>query len=299
MTTAHYVTTGRGMDDRPIDPFDDLFEPFDIESGSGGVVPDHQPRRTVPVRTDDPLPLTTAENSGIACPACGTINHVGNRHCDSCGARLTKGQMPVAPQPMLRTTAGARALIVLAGVVLAVALLALVFNIVGGGPEETTTTTGTDTTLVTGPEVELFPIRVECTSELETYPCTALIDGDDSTSWNATEQGLGVELTFFFQPAVQITQMWMENLQDECRFLRNARIRAVEVEINDRPQLHIQNLEDTNLEPQRITLNSIRTSTVVVKITNSYVGTSCDGQEAFNELALQSVTFFGRVAPGE
>lgn len=286
------------MDDRPIDPFDDLFEPFELEGTPDGEdSPQPRQRRTVPVRADDdePRPLTTAEHSAILCPACGTVNHPGNRHCDECGARLTRSQMPVAPQPMLRTTAGARALIVLAGVVLAVALLALVFNVVGGAPEETTTTSVTQTTAA-AEQVQLTPINVDCTSELESFPCAALVDGDDATSWNAVDGGINAEVTFYFQPAVQITQMWLENLQDECRFLRNARIRAVEIEINDRPQLQIANLLDTQ-ELQRIDLNSLNTSRVVMTITNAYPGSSCGGQEPFTELALQSVSFIGRPVP--
>ncbi|MEX2322187.1 MAG: hypothetical protein WEA29_00205 [Acidimicrobiia bacterium] len=285
------------MDDRPIDPFDDLFEPFDLE-GEPDQEDAPQPRqpRTVPVSADDaPLSITTAGHSAILCPSCGTVNHSGNRHCDECGARLTRSQMPVAPQPMLRTTAGARALIVLAGVVLAVALLALVFNVVGGSPEETTTTVTTETTVATE-QVQLTPIRVECDSELPSYPCAALIDGNGETSWNAVDGGINTEVTFYFQPAVQITQMWIENLQDECRFLRNARIRAVEIEINDRPQLQIANLLDTR-EIQRIDLNSLNTSRVVMTITSAHPGSSCEGQEPFTELALQSVSFFGRPVP--
>ncbi|HUG74288.1 MAG TPA: hypothetical protein VMM81_01240 [Acidimicrobiia bacterium] len=287
------------MDDRPIDPFDDLFEPFDLEGESDQEeAPQPGERRTVPVRADDgdePRPITTAEHSAVLCPSCGTVNDPGNRHCDECGARLTRSQMPVAPQPMLRTTAGARALIVLAGVVLTVALLALVFNVVGGSPEETTTTVTTETT-VAAEQVQLTPIRVECESELPSYPCTALIDGDSETSWNAVDGGINTEVTFYFQPAVQITQMWIENLQDECRFLRNARIRAVEIEINDRPQLQIANLLDTR-EIQRIDLNSLNTSRVVMTITSAHPGSSCEGQEPFTELALQSVSFFGRPVP--
>lgn len=287
------------MDDRPIDPFDDLFEPFDLE-GEPDPEEAPQPRepRTVPVRADDgdqPRPITTAEHSAVLCPSCGTVNHPGNRHCDECGARLTRSQMPVAPQPMLRTTAGARALIVLAGVVLAVALLALIFNVVGGAPPETTTTTITQTTAPTE-QVQLTPLRADCTSDLPSYPCEALIDGNDETSWNALDGGIGVEITFLFNPPVQITQIWIQNLQEECRFLRNARIRAVEIEINDNPQLKIVNLLDTP-DLQRVDLNSLNTSRVVMTVTSAYPGQSCEGQEPFTELALQSVSFYGRPVP--
>jgi hypothetical protein len=287
------------MDDNPkIDTFDDLFEPFGLDGEPDP--PDGsrtKERTTIPIRSDDPIPAV-AETSGFLCPSCGLSNDPGNRHCDNCGARLTGGQMPVAPQPMLRTTAGARALIVLAGVVLAVALLALIFNVFGGGTAATTTTTPTDTTLVTGPVVRIDPIRVECTSELPAFPCAALVDGDPETSWNATDGGVGTVLTFYFSPAVQITDMQIDNLADEGRFLRNARMRGIEVTINDRPQMHIQELADTQ-DTQQVRLSSVRTSRLDLRISSAYPGISHEGQEPFSELAVQSITFFGRVTPGE
>ena len=150
--------------------------------------------------------------------------------------------MPVAPQPMLRTTAGARALIVLASVVLGVALLALVVNVFSGGgrcpPTETSTTTGTS--VATVPIAQLSPIRVNCTSELTSFPCAALLDGDPATSWNATDGGIGVEITFLFAPPVQITEMIIQNVEDECRFLRNARIKGIEVLIDDLTQATVR-----------------------------------------------------------
>jgi hypothetical protein len=290
------------MDDKRIDSFDDLFEPFDLEGKPDEAQQSQQARRTVPVRTDDlapaPLPVASTETSGILCSTCGVLNHVGNRHCDSCGARLVRSQMPVAPQPMLRTTAGARALIVLAGVVLAVALLALIFNVFGGAETSVTSTTEPATQTTVGAVAELQPLRVECSSELAPYPCEALIDGNPETSWNATPPIIGTTITFLFQPPVQITEMWIQNLQDEGRFLRNARITSIEVELDDRPQLHIQNIADSQ-ETQQVRLNSMRTSRVTVTIMGAAPGQSHEGQEPFDELAVQSIIFWGRVTPGE
>ena len=82
----------------------------------------------------------------MPCPSCGTLNPPFNRHCDSCGARLSQAPLPVAPQPMLRTTAGARALMVLAGVILTVALLALAVNVFRNGGDGTAESTTTSTT---------------------------------------------------------------------------------------------------------------------------------------------------------
>jgi hypothetical protein len=197
---------------------------------------------------------------------------------------------------MLRTTAGARALMVLAGVILTVALLALAVNVFRGGdePEATSTTTTTSTPDIS--IVELEPFRVDCTSELASYPCSALIDADPDNSWNAEAGGVGTVLTFFFSPPVQIAEIIFYNLEDTERFERNARIKALEIVIDDLPQQTIADLRDTN-EPQRIQVRSLGTSTVTITITSAYPGQTYDGKEPFRELALQEIAFYGRVSP--
>lgn len=291
-------------DDDDIETFDDLFEPFGLEEGTLTPAPD--PRR--PGRQPLPSSPPNVPRSGpqgptgppIFCASCGNPNDPANRHCDKCGARLVRGQMPVAPQPMLRTTAGARALIVLATVILSVAVLALVFNVFSSGGdtvESTTTTTGT--TLAVTPITQLQPIRVECTSELISFPCSALIDDDPTTSWNATDGGIGVEITFLFAPPVQITEMLIENLDDQGRFLRNARIKGIEVLVDDLTQATVETLDDTNDTPQRIQIRSLRTSSLTIRITSAYPGQTYEGNEPFTELAAQEISFYGRPTPGE
>jgi hypothetical protein len=281
------------MPNDPNDPFDDLFEPFDPSRG--------QPsgRQPVPVEATDPG-ATTPEGTHVYCAACGNPNHPSNRHCEMCGARISRSQTPVAPQPMLRTTAGARALVVLSSIVLSVALLAIVINQFGGGGEdETASTSSTSTTLAAVPIGDLTPIRVDCTSELDAFPCTALIDDDPTNRWNATPDSgiVGAELTFFFSPPVQITEVFLTNVTDDEGFARNARIRGLEIEIDDLAQTTIVELDDTNEEPQRIQIRSLRTSSVTMTITSAYPGATFEGKEPFQELALQAIQFFGRVAP--
>ncbi len=280
------------MDDEPIDDFEDLFEPFGLE-GKPSDEPRPVTRRQTPARGASTVPAAGA----VACGSCGAPNHADNRHCERCGARLAATQMPVAPQPMLRTTAGARALIVLASVVLGVALLALVVNLFsggGGGTAETTVTTGT--TLPTSPIGPLTPIRIECTSELTSFPCEALRDGDPATSWNATDGGIGTEITFLFSPPVQITEMIIQNVEDECRFLRNARMRGIEVSIDDLTQTIVKELDDSR-DVQRVDIRSIGTSRLTIRITSGYPGQTCDAREPFPEMAAQDVFFYGRPTP--
>lgn len=292
--------TGRRttMPNDPNDPYDDLFEPFGLDRPPGD---ESVPRRdrsapANPADYDEPEPEATY----IYCGACGNPNHAANRHCELCGARIARSQTPVAPQPMLRTTAGARALFVLSSIVLAVALMALLMNLFGGGGDEVVaSSSSTSTTIATVPIGALTPIRVDCTSELEAFPCAALFDGDPTNRWNATpDQGIvGAELTFFFSPPVQITEVFLVNVTDDEGFARNARIKGLEIVIDDLAQATITELDNTNAEPQRIQIRSLRTSSLTMTITSAYPGTSFEGKEPFQELALQEIQFFGRVAP--
>jgi len=205
--------------------------------------------------------------------------------------------LPVAPQPLLRTTAGARALMVLAGVILVVALLALAVNVFRGrGDTAAESSSTTTTTSVPLDIVQLRPIRVHCTSELVDYPCSALTDDDPDNSWNARDGGVGVVVTFLFSPPVQISEVYIHNLEDQERFLRNARMKGVEIVIDDLPQATIFELADSN-EPQRVSLRSLRTSSVQLTITSAYPGQSFEGREPFRELAAQEILFYGRVSP--
>lgn len=282
------------MDDDQIESFDDLFEPFGLEGRPATERP--QARKAAAPRPARPAGPANPE-AAVACGSCGSPNAPANRHCDRCGARLSRGQMPVAPQPMLRTTAGARALIVLASVVLGVALLALAVNLFNGGESAASDTSTTTTTLPTVSIDELTPIRVTCTSELTAFPCEALVDGDPATSWNATDGGVGVDITFLFAPPVQITEVIIQNIEDECRFLRNARMRGIEVLIDDLTQTIVKELDDSR-DPQRIDIRSLRTSSLSIRITSGYPGQTCEGKEPFPEMAAQDIYFYGRPTPG-
>ncbi|MBU1226015.1 MAG: hypothetical protein KJ698_02210 [Actinobacteria bacterium] len=203
--------------------------------------------------------------------------------------------MPVAPQPMLRTTAGARALMVLAGVILSVALLALMVNVFRGGGEAVESTTTTTTSIPV--EIKaLTPVSTRCSSELAAFPCSALTDTDPENRWNATEGGVGAELTFLFSPPVQITELFIDNVQDEERFRRNARVKGIEIKSDDIVQSIIWEFDDTN-QPQKVQIGSIRTSSLTITITSSYPGQTFEGKEPFPELAMQQITFYGRVSP--
>jgi hypothetical protein len=95
---------------------------------------------------------------------------------------------------------------------------------------------------------------------------------------------------------VQITELFIDNVQDEERFRRNARARGLEITTDDLNQATIVELDDTNA-PQKVQIGSIRTSSLTITITSAYPGQTFEGNEPYRELAMQQITFYGRVSP--
>ena len=88
----------------------------------------------------------------------------------------------------------------------------------------------------------------------------------------------------------------LKEVDDPERFARNARIKGIEIKIDDLPQATIEELLDSS-QPQRIQLASLSTARVEITITSAYPGETYDGKEPFPELALKELAFYGRLAP--
>jgi len=276
------------------DPFDDLFEPFELEDGPPppGTEPTPQPPR---VREEDPAQAPVEQ---IACPSCGASNPAYNRHCEQCGARLTKEPLPVAPAPMVRSTPGGRALSVLAAAVLVVALIALLVNVFRGGGAEDTTTTTTTTTTTAVPDVGLIePTEVNASAQIAgTYADSNLIDGNLDTEWQAPH-GDGLTIEFRWAQPVKIEYLEIYNIEDQTRFLRNYRIQGYNITVDDLPGVTYRNtLKDEAGGPQRIDIASIETTTLTIEILSDYPSQAVNGEIAFDELVVAEVKFWGSAA---
>ncbi len=271
--------------------FDDLFEPFELDDE-----PPPETERPDPAQQAQATATqSTASNAAtIACPSCGTKNPDYNRHCEQCGARLSQDPLPVAAPPSLRTSPGGRALGVLAAVILLVALAALVFNIFsGGGGEQTTTTTTTPTTTIPAAATELFAASVEASSFLPGWEPENLIDADPSTHWNDESlHGIGAFLTFNFAEPVSITEVELQNLLDDEGFKRNYKIQGYLITTDDLSVEFSGRLDNDNA-PQRVPIASLMTTEVTIVVASTYPAESAGDKPPFDELALQSVRFFG------
>jgi len=279
--------------------FDDLFEPFELgETPPEPEPPRRQPPPEKPAPQPDPVMPQASPPPGvatIACPSCGASNPDYNRHCEQCGARLSQDPLPVAPAPTLRSSPGGRALGVLGAVVLFVALAALIFNVFKGGGD-VTADASTSTTVTTAPAaavVEIFPTSVEASSYANGFDPENLIDGDPTTDWNDdSARGVDAWLKFTFASPVRITEIELQNLLDDERFKRNYKIQGYLITTDDLSIEISGRLSNTN-DPQRIPIASVGTTELTIEIKSTYPAEPAGDKPPFNELALQSVRFFG------
>jgi hypothetical protein len=146
---------------------------------------------------------------------------------------------------------------------------------------------------------QLTPVRIDCTSQLEAFPCSALVDGEVQTEWQAADGGAGAVLSFWFARPVEIGWIGFSNLLDPVRFARNHRISTVGIAMDDLAQVTFVELPDSNDHQLQVQMRSVRTSVVRITITGTYPGGRINGLEPFSELALAEVEFFGRGPAGE
>lgn len=271
------------MPDTP-DQFDDLFEPVATQP---------------PARQEQPTP-------SVPCPSCGTMNVATNRHCVSCGARVAQGPLPMAPQPLARSTAGSRALIVTAAVIAVVAVIAFFYNaFVGDDPSDSTVANGgtnatsTSSTAGTGTPpaetVRLSPNRVVPSAQLSGFPADNLIDSDPLTMWQVGQEGVGATLTFFFPEPVALERIEFKNISEENQFRQNFRVRGLRISPDDTTRPTVVELANTR-DVQPVAIQTEMTKTVRIEVTSTYPAEAVGDNQPFKELAIEDIQFFGSVA---
>jgi hypothetical protein len=297
-------------DDRN-DQFDDLFEPFELSEPPAGDAATQVTSADADAASTTPPPAQTTSDTrvpdthvtteqgpvdSVACPSCGATNPSYNHHCERCGSRLSTDPMPIAPAPAARTSAGGRALGVLAAVVLVVALVALMVNIFRSGdaevlgPDSSSTSTSTTLPVIVS---EIVPTSVKASSEIVNFEATNLIDGDPETRWNdESARGVGAWIEFTFATPVQITEMEFQNVSDDTKFRQNYKIQGYTITVNDLNVPISGRLVNSN-EPQRVRIASLETFTLRVDVSTTYPAEPVGDAPPFDELALEDVRFFG------
>lgn len=242
--------------------------------------------------------------STLICPSCGAENAPGNRHCEECGARLSQGPLPAAPRPAVQATAGVRAVVAIGGLLLAIIVIALLFQVFTGDDTPTTTTTaGASTTTapvaITEPVI-LEPLDVQCSEEgLGSFACGNLSTGLDTlyqVNWPDLEDAAGtLTITYSFREAVTVSRIdWTNITNDDTRFRRNYRARSLTISADDAIVEQQRELENTP-GTQSINFSSLETIRVVITVESVWDAELME-EQVFEELAIDEIEILGRAA---
>ena len=275
------------------DPLDDIdFEEFEL---------------TEPENWDDVEEYRPYESPGavLTCPSCGVGQNATNRHCEQCGARLGQQRIAVAAPPLRTVSAGGRALGIFLAVIAVVVVAALVYPAIRGddetpgvtNPDGETPTTTSLTATTQPPLEEITPISISCSSEYNSnLGCDNLIDGED-TYWNDQSlRGEDARITVTFVNPVALEQVQIINVANEEKFRRNYRVKAVEIYADDLPGVpFVGDLSDTNNRPHAIETDTSHTLELEIRVTSTWSSEAVAGNQAFDELAIQEIKFWGRV----
>jgi RNA polymerase subunit RPABC4/transcription elongation factor Spt4 len=232
------------------------------------------------------------------CPSCGAVNPANNRHCQECGARLSQGPLPTAPRPAVQATAGVRAALAISGLLFAVVVIALLFNIFngnGGTTESTVAVEDTTTTSLQEPG-PLDILQAECSREgIGALVCTNLISGTEAEyqfNYEEVPDGEMITIRLVFNQAMVIQRIDWVNLDDPVQFKRNYRARGIIINAQDSLQATPLQLED---EPglQTIPYAAIDTNWLEITIQSDYPAEVVDDNR-FTEMAIQEIQVIGR-----
>lgn len=284
---------GRGGSwDDPLDGID--FEEFELREPEEWEV------------TDELVSQPSPEPS-LTCPSCGAGQTTSNRHCEECGARLGQQRIAVAAPPLRSVSAGGRALGVIVVVIALVVVAALVIQAIRGDeepPEGTVAEGETETespAVVTtpplGPLEQIAPISISCSTEYNAnLACENLIDGED-TYWNdASLKGEDAWIKVIFVNPVALESVQIVNVGNEEKFRRNYRVRAVEIEASDLPGVpFVSEIDNANDRPLSVSTPTNHTLELEIRVTATYASEPLGGSQAFDELAIQELRFWGRV----
>ena len=241
----------------------------------------------------------------LTCPSCGVGQSATNRHCEQCGARLGQQRIAVAAPPLRSVSPGGRALGIIVVVIALVVVAALVIQAIRGGeepvdgqnPEEDSSTVSIVTTVALGPLEEINPISITCSSEYNTnLGCGNLIDRED-TYWNDQSlRGEDARITVTFVNPVALEQVQIVHVGNEEKFRRNYRVRAVEIFADDVPGVpFVDEIPNANDRPHAVSTPTNHTLQLEIRVTATWPSEALGGNQAFDELAIEELRFWGRV----
>ena len=241
----------------------------------------------------------------IKCSSCGNSNLPSIRNCRDCGVPLVKPltSYGASELPNRKEVPGIRAVFFLALIIPLIAGASYFYNtrIAEEVIEEIViveqTTIPTTSTTVQSMLRLQKPLSCAASTTYESgnsgdFSCENLYDNDYTMWQDNSLQCKDGWLEFTFADEIFIEFIVVQNAEKSTSFKRNYKIRDLLITAND-PELEIQKeLENDNFE-QWVDVNTT-TSYLRLDFLSAYPGEDLNGQNAFEECAIQEIRFFGK-----
>ena len=241
----------------------------------------------------------------IRCSNCGNNNLPSVRNCRDCGSPLVRplSTYGASELPNRKEVPGIRAVFFLALIIPLIAGASYFYNtrvaeevIEEIEIVEQTTIPTTSTTVQSMLKLQK-PVSCAASTTYESgnsgdFSCENLFDNDYTMWQDNSLQCKDGWLEFTFSDEIFIEFIVVQNAEKSTSFKRNYKIRDLLITGND-PELEIQKeLENDNFE-QWVDVNST-TSYLRIDFLSAYPGEDLNGQNAFDECAIQEIKFFGK-----
>ena len=241
----------------------------------------------------------------IRCSSCGNNNLPSIRNCRECGVPLVKPltSYGASELPNRKEVPGIRAVFFLALIIPLIAGASYFYNtriaeevIEEIEIVEQTTIPTTSTTVQSMLKLQK-PLSCAASTTYESgnsgdFSCENLYDNDYTMWQDNSLQCKDGWLEFTFEDEIFIEFIVVQNAEKSTSFKRNYKIRDLRITAND-PELEIEKeLENDNFE-QWVDVNTT-TSYLRLDFLSAYPGEDLNGQNAFEECAIQEIRFFGK-----
>jgi hypothetical protein len=193
-----------------------------------------------------------------------------------------------------------RAALGISGLLFAVVIGALLFNVFGG-PDEPSTTTVASTTTTAPAAQENLPIPVidqTCSIDgISTFVCPNLTSGTPDqyqVNWEEIADGELITIRLTFAQPMIVSQIVWTGITDPVKFRQNYRARGLVIKASDSLVATSFELEDTPGQ-QSLNFATIGANWIEIEIQSAFNATPTDGN-VFKELAIDEITAIGRPA---
>ena len=131
----------------------------------------------------------------------------------------------------------------------------------------------------------------------EGYSCSNLYDREINSWQDDSQSCKDGYVVFYFATPVELKNIAFQNLEEDKKFIRNWKVRELEYstpkkEENDADYYYTHELSNDNVS-QWITVPKTTTDELKIKFLSAYPGEEYNGQEAFDECAIQEIEVYG------